>query len=282
MINKISNLKLILGLVILVLIYLAVEFFDSSKSVQLEKQLVSVDTSMVTQIVIQNPNEAVKLTRTGGNWQVDLPSGKKVSAVPSKVQDLLSELLHIKADRLAAKEKEKWAEYKVDSLGTKLRVHQGDQMTLDMVVGQLGNTGYIRLANETEVYTSDNFKGLSAKERINHYRDNTFVKMATDSIISLSFNYPGDSSFNLLLDQPQWMIDESTEADSSKTSDYLQNLSLKFNDNFAKQDGSSVGPKIAEIVITSKNQQQVFITAFQDPADSVIFQSSVNSEAYFE
>ncbi len=281
MINKISNLKLILGLVVLALVYLAVVFFDSSKSAPLEKQLVSIDTSKVTQLIIESLDERVNLTKPAGQWQVELPSGEKVTAVASKVNSVLGLLMDIKTDRLAAKEEEKWSTYQVDSTGTKLKVQEGDKLTLDMVVGQSGSTNYIRLAGEVEVYASDGFRGLSMHDNINHYRDNTFLRMETDSIESISFNYPGDSSFRISNMAGAWTIDDSTPADSTKIVAYIRSLSLKFSDNFASEDGSSVGAQIADIVIESENQPRVSITAYSHPSDSVIYQSSNNQEAYF-
>jgi len=281
MIKKISNLKLILGLVLLVLVYLAVVYFDSSKSAPLEKQLVSIDTSKVTGLIIETADEQVNLTKQAGQWQLDLPSGKKVTAVASKVSSVLDRLMDISTDRLAAKEEDKWAAYQVDSTGTKLKVQEGDKLTLDMVVGQSGFTTYIRLAGEVEVYASDDFKGLSTYDNINHYRDNTFLRMETDSIESISFNYPGDSSFQLSKTAGSWTFNDSTPADSAKTLFYIRNLSLKFSNDFASEDGTSVGAQIAEIEIRSMNQPRISIMAFEDPADSVIYQSSINEEAYF-
>jgi len=281
MINKISNLKLILGLAVLVLAYVAVVYFDSSKSAPLNKQLITIDTSQVTRIVIQNNREQVNLSNTSGQWQVTLPSGKKVSATSSKVRALMNTLLNIQTDRLAAKDKAKWSNYQVDSTGTILKVFEGEHSTLDMVIGQLGANSYIRLAGETEVYASDNFKGLSTSETINHYRNNTFVKMPTDSIRSISFFYPGDSSFQVTNDQGQWLIEEGVYADSTRMVDYLNGFIEANNDNFSQQDGSSVGSKLGEIVLQVHNQPQVTLTAYQDVADSVVYQSSVNDEAYF-
>ena len=282
MISKISNLKLILGLVLLALIYLVVVYFDSSKSAPLEKQLVSIDTSKVTRVIIEAPDEQVSLTKTtDGQWQIALPSGKKVTAEANKVNSVLGQLMDIKTDRLAAKNEDKWAEYQVDDTGIKLKVQEGDEITLDMVVGQSGSTTYIRIAGEDEVYASDDFRGLGTNDNINHYRDNTFLRMETDSIESITFNYPGDSSFQLTNIGGSWILDNSTPADSVKTADYLRNLKLKFNNDFAAEDGSTIGKQIADIVIVSKNQPRVSILAFEDPADSVIYQSSVNLEAYF-
>jgi len=282
MISKISNLKLILGLVLLALIYLVVVYFDSSKSAPLEKHLVSIDTSKVTRVIIEAPDEQVSLTKTtDGQWQIALPSGKKVTAEANKVNSVLGQLMDIRTDRLAAKNEDKWAEYQVDDTGTKLKVQEGDEITLDMVVGQSGSTTYIRIAGEDEVYASDDFRGLGTNDNINHYRDNTFLRMETDSIESISFNYPGDSSFQLTNMGGSWTLDNTTPADSVKTADYLRNLKLKFNNDFAAEDGSTIGKQIADIVIVSKNQPRVSIRAFEDPADSVIYQSSVNLEAYF-
>lgn len=282
MISKISNLKLILGLVLLGLVYLVVAYLDSSKSAELEKQLVSIDTSKVTQITIQSPDQTVNLYKENQGWQVELSTEKKVAAKTDKVTTLLDQLLDISTDRLAAKEESKWGDYQVDSTGTSLKIHEGDQLTLDMMVGQSGSTSYLRLADEDEVYASDGFRGLRTSDQINHFRDNTFIRMNTDSLESIAFNYPGDSSFQVINNNGTWNLDDGAQADSAKTAQYINKLKLKYNDDFAGQDGSSVGPQIAEIVISSKNQPQISIKAHGDVADSVIYQSSVNEESFFK
>ena len=281
MLNKISNLKLVLGLVLLILVYLAVTYFDSSKSEELEKQLVAIDTARVTAIDISSGEETVKLTRDDQQWLVELKTGKKVKAESSKVEGLLDQLIDIRPDRLAAKDQSKWSDYQVDSTGTVLRVVEGETTTLNMVIGQSGSTSYLRLANEQEVYASDRFRGLNDKDKINHYRDNTFVEMNTDSLMSIAFNYAGDSSFQLVNQQGSWSFEDGTAADSNKVLEYIQKLDLRYSDNFSGQDGSSVGTSLAEIVVNSRNQQPESIYAYQDPADSVIYQSSLNQESYY-
>jgi hypothetical protein len=281
MLNKISNLKLVLGLVLLGLVYLAVTYFDSSKSEELEKQLVAIDTAQVTAIDIISGEETVKLTRDGQQWLVELQTGKKVNAESSKVEGLLDQLIDIRPDRLAAKDQSKWGDYQVDSTGTALRVTEGQTITLDMVIGQSGSTSYLRLADEQEVYASDRFMGLNNKDQINHYRDNTFVEMNTDSLMTIAFSYAGDSSFQLVNYQGSWSFEDGSAADSIKVLDYTRKLGRRYSDSFSEQDGSSVGTSLAEIEISSQSQQPVSIYAYQDLADSVIYQSSLNQDSYY-
>ncbi|GJM28965.1 MAG: hypothetical protein DHS20C17_16000 [Cyclobacteriaceae bacterium] len=281
MINKISNVKLILGLVLLGLVYLATTYFDNTKSEELDKQLVSIDTSKVTSITIVTSEETVKLERENQKWSVRLNTGQMTPAASSKVNSFLSQINGLQPDRLAAKEQSKWVDYQVDSTGTELQIHEGDLLTLHMVIGQSGSTGYLRLADESEVYASDNFGGLNNSARINHYRDNTFVKMETDSIQSLAFKYNGDSSFQIIRESGNWQFEDGSLADSIQVANYLQKLELKYNDNFANQDGSSLGHTLAEIVINYKNQPELVIKAYTDAADSVVYQSTANPSAFF-
>ena len=281
MLNKISNLKLILGLVLLGLIYLAVVYFDSPKSVELEKKLVNIDTARVSEIIIVTESETVNLSRENQQWQVSMKSGKKVTAVTSKVKALLDQLLKISPDRLAAKDRDKWADYHVDSTGTSIKVIESGNTTLDMIVGQSGPTSYLRLAGEEAVYASDGFGGLNAKDNINDYRDNLFVRINTDSLNSISFNYPADSSFQIINHQGKWKFEDGSLADSAKTVNYLNQLKFYNNQNFAEQDGSSLGTPLAEIVLDSKSEDRVLISAYSDTADSVVYHSSLNQSAYF-
>ena len=270
-----------MGLVLLGLVYLAVMYFDSPKSEELEKQLVTIDTAKVTAISIVTENETVMLSREGYQWQVGLMTGKKVKAQTSKVVGLLDQLIDLRPDRLAAKDPSKWSDYNVDSTGTGLQVMEGSNTTLDMVIGQSGSTSYIRVVGEDEVYASDRFNGLNNHDEINHYRDNTFIKMNTDSLASMAFNYPGDSSFQLINQAGGWSFSDGSAADSTEIVDYISNLDLRNSDSFAGQDGSSAGNPLAEIIITSLNEQPVSIYAYQDAADSVIYQSSINQESFY-
>ena len=280
MINKISNLKLILGLVLLGLVYLAIVYFDSPKSAELERELVSIDTAKVTSIVIEDNDETVQLFKVPTGWEIALASGTRVSAEPDKVQSLLKDILSIQADRLAAKQESKWPDYGVDSAGVSVKVTEGNTVSLDMVVGQAGTSNYIRLDGEAEVYASDQFNGLKGLDQINNYRNNTFIEMATDSIETINFAYPADSSFQLNHSADGWTID-AVAADSIKVSDYLRSLKLKYSNDFSGQDGNSIGAQIAQITITSKDQDPITLTAYGDNADSVVFQSSVNPESFF-
>jgi len=117
-----------------------VVYFDSSKSTELEKELVSVDTSKVTRLTIENSEETVNLYRENQGWQVALTTGKRVTAVTDKVTSLFEQLIDIRTDRLAAKDQSNWVDYQVDSTGTHIQVQEGDDLTLDMTVGQSGST----------------------------------------------------------------------------------------------------------------------------------------------
>ncbi len=280
MLNKISNLKLILGLVLLVLVYLAVTYFDSSKSEELEKQLVTIDTAKVSSISIA-ASETVQLTREDQQWLIVLKTGKKVPAKTDKVTGLLDQLTDIRPDRLAAKDPSKWKDYQVDSAGTALKVVENGTTTLDMVIGKPGATSYVRLADENEVYASDNFRGLNNEITINHYRDNTFIRMNTDSLISIDFNYASDSAFQLINSKGSWSFGDGSIPDSTKIMDYVSKLSLRYSNNFSDQDGSSVGPVVAEVVLQSQNQQPISLYAYEDAADSVIYQTNINPESYY-
>jgi hypothetical protein len=282
MISKISNLKLVLGLVLLGLVYLATAYFDSSKSQELDKQLVNIDTARISNITIITPDETVDLQKENNQWNIKLNTGKSIPAVDSKVHSLITQLINIHPDRLAAKDKSKWVDYQVDSTGIRLKVQQDDVLALDMIIGQSASTSYLRLSDEVEVYASDGFGGLNNHDNINHFRDNTFVKMQTDSIQSISFMYPGDSSFQIINESGRWHFDDGSIADSVKIAAYLQKLDLKYNDNFSNQDGSTTGQALAEVTINSKNQEVLFLKAYVDPADSVIFHSSSNPWAFFK
>ncbi len=303
MLKNISSIKLIGVLVVLVLVYLGIQFFGGkSRSKSFKAELVEIDTAKVTKVMIDAKGESLELIRENNTWKVSIGEGKYAEAQKSSVKSTLNSLLTIKPSRIAAKNPEKWKEYQVDSAGTRVQVFEGSKNTLDLIIGRfgfnqqamqqqqqmmMGGRGgqqfytYVRLENEPEVYVADNFMGMSLNSDASGFRNKQLLSLTTDSIAEIQFNYPADSAFVLTKMDSVWSIFGNL-TDSASTASYLSDIRYVNNSNFVDDVPASalVSPTVS-MTIRQNGKPDIMVKAFQHPVHKWIVNSSENPLAYF-
>ena len=71
---------------------------------------------------------------------------------------MLIQLSEIKANSVAAQDESKWKELQVDSSGTRVKVYEGNDNTLDIVLGKFAYQQprtmltYVRVKGDNDVY----------------------------------------------------------------------------------------------------------------------------------
>jgi hypothetical protein len=252
--------------------------------------LVDIDTSKVTEILIypksQNHKE-VKLYKEKDGWRVTLPSGSNAKVVNERISNLFAQLHAIKPKRLAARDESKWKELQVDSTGSRVKVFQGSNLTLDLIVGRFSfqqprtmNT-FVRLYNDIDVYEVDGFLDMMFNQGANIFRDGTIIKSDYKNWQQLQFIYPADSSFQLVNNSNGWQLN-GTQADSLKTVNFLTRLANLSNTNFRddiKIDPST--PPTFSLNITTKELQFIEVKGFKD-STTFLINSSQNPDTWFD
>ncbi len=290
MFNKVSNKSLlaVFGvLIIIAVVYILVEADRGERSFKTD--IVNIDTAKVTAISIYpravNHRE-VRLYKEGkNNWKVNLADNKTADVPESKVKSLIDMLVQVKPTRVAAQDKSKWAEFKVDSGGTRVKVFEGDNNTLDLIVGKFSfqqprqmNT-FVRLNGEDEVYETQSFLDMAFNQKPDYFRNNVLISDDPSGWKKITFTYP-DSSFELIKNGNEWTIN-GTKTDSAKTAGYLRILShlssTSFVDNMAS---SSLGKADYTITIESASKGAIMLTAYNDSSATIIT-STENDGAYF-
>lgn len=286
--GRFSNKQL--GIVFVVLLVIVVIFWatDSGKNERtFRDKLVSIDTSAVTEIKLyprSDNYEEVRLFRYEGKWKLNLTPEKMVDVPESKIRNLLNQLLKIKPKRLAARGTEKWQSFEVDSTGTRVAVYEGDDLTLDIIIGRFAfqqprtmNT-YVRLANDTDVYEVEGFLSATFNQGPDTFRDNTIIKDDFENWSSLAFDYPADSSFQLIKLDNSWFVND-TQTDSAKTVKYLRSIQRLTNSNFVDVDVSGSVPAY-KLTITSDSTETV-VTGY-DHDSTLVIHSTLNETGYFD
>lgn len=109
MISVLSNKKL--GLAFLVLLIIAAIIFltdQGSNERSFRTELVSIDTSKVSQIIIyprQADTDKIKLYQEEDEWKVELSNDKSALVPQRKIDDIVNQLANLKPERLAEEEK---------------------------------------------------------------------------------------------------------------------------------------------------------------------------------
>ena len=285
--NKILGLIFAILLIVVVLLLL----FEGGKNERTFREvLVNIDTTAVTEILIypkSKEHKEVKLFKEGENWQVTLPSGGSAKVSDQKIREVITQLLAIKPNRLAARDESKWNELQVDSTGSRVKVYEGSKLTLDIVIGRFSfkqprsmNT-FVRLYNDKDVYEVEGFLDMTFNQGANVFRDGTIIKSDFNNWQQLQFTYPADSSFQLSKSGNNWLINGSI-TDSAKTVNYLRRLASlsnnSFVDNIAIDQNSN---PTYSLNITTNDLQFIEVKGFQD-STSFIIHSSQNPEAWFD
>ena len=135
-----NNKTLLLILVVLVAVYGLSRLFSGKKEATFSAELIKVDTAAVSSITIDPRGEEAPFTlkKEGEQW-IATREALSIKASQSAVQSLLGNLALIKTKHIAAKSKEKWAEYQVaDTSGTRVQIFtDGGKLAEDFKVSSM-------------------------------------------------------------------------------------------------------------------------------------------------
>lgn len=288
MFNKISSKTLISIFIILLIIVLIFVYLDSEHGERTFKsQIVDIDTSSVTSILIYpkvNNHEQVKIFKDENQWKVFIENNKTAKVPSEKVKNLLGQLIELKANRVAANDESKWKEFQVDSSGIEVQIYEGNDKTLDLIIGKFAYqkpnsmTTFVRLKNEDGIYGVNGFLNFSFNHDPDYFRDNNIIKDYYSNWKKLTFNYPGDSSFVLEKAGKNWEINNA-KTDSALTAKYLSSISNLSNQNIKDDINKDNLRKVKyHLTIESSSKGVIEISAYQNN----LIISSQNPGTYFD
>ncbi|HBE40884.1 MAG TPA: hypothetical protein DDW27_06700 [Bacteroidales bacterium] len=299
--KRFDNKKLIIILSgLLLVLFLTYIFKIPRERSTLEGNLIDIDTSTVAEITITPKSVSEKpftLIRKDGGWNIRRDD---IVSVPmhGAVQNILSEIINIKPQSLAAVGEQRWKEYELtDSLATKVKlINRKGKELAGLMIGRFsyrqinspyggygGNniegTTYVRLAGDDRIYAVPGFLAFSFSGGFNDYRDKTFVKCNKNDITKVTFTMPADSSFILMKRDTLWYAGNQ-KTDSAKTADYLSSLTIvdgrDFEDGF-KPDSYPV----YQMMIEGNNLLNITVKCFKGSSDQYILNSSLNPDVYY-
>jgi hypothetical protein len=300
--KRFDNKRLIILLAGLIAIMLFTTIIRNPKeNATLKSRIIEFDTSDVSKIILYpklSKNNPVEFNRINSKWAVQ--QGTITSATQKgAVQNILSEVVNIKPQSLAAMSKSKWEEFELsDSLATRVKfLNKSGKIIGDLMVGKFtykqgneqsggygGNniqgTSFVRLYNEKEVYGVDGFISFYFSGSFNDWRDKTLASFNPADVINVTFTYPADSSYKLIKKDLKWYVDNQP-ADSTKITNFLNELrSLNgqdINDSF-----KPVLNPTYQLLVEGNNLLSLNVKCYENSnQDEYILNSSLNPEIYF-
>ncbi len=301
--GKPNNRVLLIILAALLGIFVLVRVFRTSKREKtLRTELIHVDTSRISRIRLypgaEDHEEILFRKNPEGSWRVR-HGDVDAEADPRSVKSMLTEILNIKPERLAATSRDKFAEFQLtDSLATRIVVEEGKKETLDLLVGKFSykpspgpsyggysnrygrGISYIRLHDEEHIYAVDGFLTMSFNQGFNAWRNQVVTDLNRQDLTAFRFDYPADSGFVVRQRDSVWYIG-SVRPDSASMIQYLNTISHRSGSSFADDLKPSGNPDF-QLTIEGRNMRPVNLKGYLKDEEEIIIHSSQNPEAWFK
>ena len=284
----INTLALILG--VLVVVYLATIVFGGKNERNFKSELINVDTSAVSQILLYPEtynHKEVKIYKDGNAWKVKISETKSVSVPKDKIKGLLQKLTELKIERLVARTPKRWSAFKVDTLGTRVKVYEGSNLSADFVVGKFEMQGrrnfitYVRNSDEDEVYSVNGFISTAFNRKPDSFRNNYVFRGNKADWNKLEFVYPADSSFTMVKDSSNHWFANGTQLDSADVEKYLTSISHLYGTTFVNEFPNDF-PKTPTMTLKIYGKNGMAEITCYVKGDKSIITSTYNSENYFD
>jgi hypothetical protein len=288
MLSKILNIKTLLILLAILVIAYVIAKLTEGEDRTFKSEMVSIDSALVTKMIITpklgESAKEVTFTKTGVEWKLE-SDGKSYIPDPSSIKNILSELMRMKSERVAAIDQSKWKEFEVtDSTATRIKVYNGKKVIADLYVGKFSYaqaqgqqqnpyqqskgkmSTFVRPAGDNAVYVIEGFIKMSIQANVNAYRNKTLFASNKDDLNKITFNYPEGNGFVLSKEDNKWLLN-GIATDSTLTARYLSKLARVTSSNFIDEVSPLISTATHSVRIEGNNFAPVEIKAF--PADTV-------------
>ena len=286
-----SNKNLLYIFLGLALIFALTQLFNTKKDRSFKSELLKIDTSTVTKILIQSQSDQHKLTtltRSGVSSWTAAQGAKTVPAIAGSVDAILRELVLMKVKSIATQSKDRYNEYEIsDSIGSHIEVFAGDKKLTDFYTGKFGFVqqtnsmlSYIRMKDDPSVYTIDGFQSMSFNAAFASFRDKTISALSTDPIEKVGIVSNGIKN-ELLKSGQAWLLNGLTLIDSTAIQNYINSLQ-SLNGSELLDEWKASNPIHSASLVAGSKSTNLDLYASGDSLRPFIIHSSANPDVYFK
>ena len=284
MFKKYSILVWVVLLLILVGIYIAVEY-TSSADRTFKSKVASFVAEDITSVRIMNKPDGttLELKKEGDALNI-YENGRMFKGEPRALDNILGLLNNMSTESIVATSKDKWAEYKVDEeQAIIIELYADDDLIEKVYIGKFGfkqiasqdpqqqqqtkTTSYVRTEDDVMVYAVDGILRMNFQDGKQSFRSKVVFKCGDPSEISkvtISSMYD-----ELILDvsTSDWKLNGSA-VDSMSTVRYLQSLVRLTNSGYL--DDVELEDMAPEYTVLIEGQTFAPVTLKAYPADTTI------------
>ena len=290
--SKINNKVLLVVLLVLAGAYFGNKYLGDSRERNFREVLVDLDTSLVDKIVVAKPTtsgEEIIITKTGvAKWDVSTGNLKDEGDI-GMIRSMLSAHKEMKPERLVSNNRESWAQYEVsDSLGVNVKMFSKEKLLSEIMVGKFdfqqatrSMATMVRLVGEDQIFAVDGMLSSTFNLEFDALRNKTFLKAETNTIQSVTLDYPADSSFRLAqVEGGQWQIN-GQPADSTASIKYVNGLLFLNLREFVNDFNPEEQEPLYKLTIEGDSIATIVVYCWKPEDKDYVLHSTLNPGAYF-
>jgi hypothetical protein len=287
-----SNKNLLYLFLALLLIYGVTQVFNTKKDRSFKSEILKVDTSSISKIVIHAAGDQHKetvLTKTDGSWMAN-QGNKTVPVAAGTLDGIIKELPLMKVKAIATQSKDKYNEYEIgDSTGSHIEVYAGSKKIADFYSGKFGFNpqsnsmlSYIRLVGDPNVYAVDGFQSMTFNAPFSSFRDKSILNSNVDQIQKVSVVSNGNK-LELSKDATAgWLLNNNPLKDSTAIQNYLNSIRSLSGSELLDEFSKSDSPSHSGMVTINGSNTTVDLYSTGDTLKPFIIHSSANPDVYFK
>lgn len=209
-----------------------------------KEKIKNLKKETVTNLLISNKSESVKLTKDGEFWKVD---GKK--ADKDKVTDLLKGIIPDEFPQLISSSESRQSEFETTKeLGTSVSVN--DNLNLIFGKSVTGGGIYVRVDGDKNVFLFKNIYTSSLSPSLTFWADKKIIAVDRTKIIKLEFKQKGKDTI-LVNKEGKWIIEKtSREPNRDKLDAVLLTLSSFQAESLAENKNARAYPSISQLTLS--------------------------------
>lgn len=291
MAKKKQNKTLLIILVVLVVIYAGSQLLHlGTPERNFRSNFFKADTAQVTRITLKHKGQpSVDVAKNDNGWVIK-HEDEEVQGDPVAIQHFLGELLALQPESLAGTTQDDWKTYEVgDSAVNHIKVYNGDEEVGDVYIGKFSYsqatrkaTAYARAGGDENTYAVEGMSTMGLNANVDQLRDKRLVDVQKDLIQHVAFQYPADSSFEIVQHDQHWSIgaDMTHSLDSAKVASFLSSIHHVLGRKFV--EANAIAGKQAAITVTLgiKGEQDVTVDCYPQEGGKYIVHSSAFPKRY--
>ena len=290
-----NNRTLLIIFGVCLVLFVGSKLLRGNKSSSFDPEIVKIDSAKVDRMQFSSPGPeggTFELKKTADGWEA-VQGDMTVKAGEQNIQSILSQLAHLKVQRVVTKDASKYPEYEItDEQASRVVVYEGKKEVANLLVGGFrfdqaarSASSFLKANGKPEVYIMDGFLSMSLKARFDQFRDKKLVKANADDLTSVAWSNNANQKQVITKEEGIWHYAGMEAVDSTTFANYLSSLVNAQGNEFSELKTTQGLSMIEKITLTGNNMiAATEITAYATPdtLKPFLIASTDNPEAIFK